>query len=159
MAPKKKSSSSIVTTTSPAVHPRIAFIKSIKFAGIGLDRSTVSVDRELLARAREDDLPLEIEVTINQSVLSHVSDHFVIGANFDLAQRSKGSDKKIVSIAATFSAKFNLTKAADEELVRAFAALEARLIFFPYLRHFVSDISYRMSIDTIVLPMTSELEN
>jgi len=117
------------------------------------------VNRALLERAREKQQPLEIEVTINQSVLEYNRDYFIVAAEFDLTQRSKDSDEAVVSIAATFSAKFSLTAPANEDLIKGFAALEARLIFFPYLRHFVSDISYRMSIDTIVLPMTSELEN
>jgi hypothetical protein len=144
---------------SPATHPRIDFIKSIKFNGIGLDKCTSSVDRLLLTQSREQEVPLEIEVTISQAVLEHAEDHFVIATDFDLKQRAKGSDELIVSIAATFSARFNLVEPAPEDMVRGFASLEARLIFFPYLRHFVADISYRMSIDTIVLPLTSELAN
>jgi hypothetical protein len=156
---RKKTPPVIEPQLPVAANSRIEFIKSAKFFGIGLDQATSSVNRLLLAQAREAESPLEIELTINQSVLEHENDYFVVAANFELTQRSKGSDEKIVSLAATFSAKFNLTKPANKELVDGFAALEARLIFFPYLRHFVSDMSYRMAIDIIVLPMTSELEN
>jgi hypothetical protein len=157
MATVKKLATIESTIASPG-QARIAFVKSIKFGGIGLDKSTVAVDRNLLAKAQETKAKLEIEVTIGQFVLTHTKDFFVIGANFDLCQRAKGTEENVVSIAATFSAKFNLTKAAEPDLVNAFAALEARLIFFPYLRHYVSDISYRMAIDPIVLPMTSEYD-
>lgn len=157
MANKKKTSESVSRQVAK-IHPRIDFIKSIKFGGIGLDKSAASVDRTLLTQAKDREKDLEVEITMKQSVLAHEENYFVIASDFDLTQRAKGSDKKIVSIAATFSARFDLTKPASEELVRGFAGLEARLIFFPYLRHFVSDTSHRMSIDTIVLPMTSELE-
>jgi preprotein translocase subunit SecB len=154
----KKKASVPQAAIRPEIHPRFAFIKSVKFTGIGLDKSNVFVNRDLLTKARDGEDPLEIELAIRQHVVAHEKDYFVVGADFDLTQRTKSSDDKIVSISATFSARFELTKPANESLLKAFAALEARLIFFPYLRHFVSDISYRMAIDTIVLPMTSEFE-
>jgi hypothetical protein len=158
LATKKKGSISVDDQPKANVHPRVAFIKSAKLAGIGLDRCAASVDRLLLSHASENDEELEIDITMNQSVLAHEDASFVISSDFDLTQHVKGSEKKIVSIVAVFSAKFDLTKPASEELVKGFANLEARLIFFPYLRHFISDISHRMSIDPILLPMTSELE-
>jgi preprotein translocase subunit SecB len=159
LANKKKNSISIGDQATENIHPRVAFIKSIKLTGIGLDKCEASVDRALLSNATENEKELAIEITMNQSLLAHEDNYFVVTSNFDLTQRAKGSEKKIVSMTATFSAKFDLTKPANEELIRGFADLEARLIFFPYLRHFVSDISHRMAINTIVLPMTSELES
>jgi hypothetical protein len=136
VATKKKAPTAVGSQSATATHPRIDFIKSIKFGGIGLDKSTASVNRTLLSQAGEQEKSLEIELTMNQSVLAHEEDYFVIAANFDLTQRAKGSDKKIVSITGTFSAKFDLTKAASEELVKGFAGLEARLIFFSLLASF-----------------------
>jgi preprotein translocase subunit SecB len=98
-------------------------------------------------------------VNLKQFVLAHEDDHFVVGLDFELIQRPLKSEVKIVTINAAFSGRFNLAMKASEDHVRAFANLEAKLIFFPYVRHLVSDLSYRMSIDPIVLPMTSELEN
>jgi preprotein translocase subunit SecB len=158
LATKKKTSTAIDVQPKANIHPRVVFIKSAKLAGIGLDKCVASVDRALLSHASENDEELETDITMSQSVLTHEDAHFVISSDFSLTQCAKGSGKKIVSIAAVFSAKFYLTKPASEELVKGFASLEARLIFFPYLRHFISDISHRMSIDPILLPMTSELE-
>jgi preprotein translocase subunit SecB len=107
---------------------------------------------------REENSELEHLVNLRQYVLFHDDDYFVVGFDFELIQRPINSDVKIVTINATFSGRFDLTAKASEEYIRAFANLEARLIFFPYVRHFVSDLTYRMSIDPIVLPMTSELE-
>lgn len=144
--------------STPVVHPRIAFIKSLKLLGIGIDHCEASIDRDLLAEAKAEKLELETDLAVDYSVITHEQDSFVIGASFRLSQKSKSSAKEIVLISTTFSAKFGLSQPANEELVKAFAHLEAKLIFFPYLRHFVSDMSYRMAIDVILLPMTSELE-
>ena len=140
------------------VHPRIEFIKNVKFVGLGLDQTSSYLDRIALAKARQEEAELELDLKINQSVLTHEDDHFVVRADFTLIQTTKKSDKPIISIAATFSARFNLSTPASEELVRGFAVVEARLIFFPYIRHFVSDTTYRMTNEPIVLPLTSELE-
>lgn len=156
--PAKKRLSPPKATTDLQTHPRIDFIRSVKFGGLGLDRCDARVDRTVLSAVREGGLDVENNVSIKQYVLAHGEDFFIVAADFELIQQPLDSDQKIVTIAATFSAKFDLTVKASEELVRSFANLEARLVFFPYLRHFVSDMSYRMSIDPIVLPLTSELE-
>lgn len=156
--PAKKRLSPPKAAMDLQTHPRIDFIRSVKFGGLGLDRCDARVDRVALSVVREGGLDVENNVSIKQYVLAHGEDFFVVAADFELVQQPLDSDQKIVSIAATFSAKFDLTTKANEELIRSFANLEARLVFFPYLRHFVSDMSYRMSIDPIVLPLTSELE-
>lgn len=152
---KKKKSGPVVEATT--LHPRVDFIRSIKFAGLGLDRCDARINRIALSAAREAASELKNDVSIKQYVLAHESSYFVVGTDFELVQHADPENRLLV-IAATFSAKFDLAKSASEEMVRSFTNLEARLIFFPYLRHFVSDITYRMGIDPLVLPMTSELE-
>ncbi|WP_158821553.1 protein-export chaperone SecB [Granulicella sp. S156] len=153
MAIRKKAppASSLVTDS------RMAFIKTVKFTGLGLDEASVSIDRLTLAQISKKDDTVNTEIDIDQKVIAHEDDFFVVAVDFELIQRAKGSEAPLLSIKARFSALFRLTERASEESVSRFASLEARLVFFPYLRHFVSDISYRMAIDPIVLPMTSEL--
>jgi hypothetical protein len=146
------------TVTPPEVHPRIKFIRSVKFAGLGLDRCEARIDRLNLSVSREEDSKLEHTIDLKIYVLEHEDDHFIVGVDFELIQKTTQADAKIVTINASFSGRFDLSEKASEENVRSFADLEAALIFFPYVRHFVSDLTYRMSIEPIVLPMTSELE-
>ena len=138
---------------------RIEFIKSVKFAGLGLDETSASVNRNVLAALGEREGSLLTEVNIAPRLSAHSSDSFTVIVELKLTQTDDSNDDTVVRIDAVFSAKFNLTKPASLDHIEAFAALEARLIFFPYIRHFVADTTYRMSIDPIVLPMTSELEN
>ena len=140
-----------------AAQARIAFIRSVKFGGLGLDEVSASVDRAALAAVGGG--RLSAEVSIKQELLSHDLDNFVVQAKFTVIEKQEVLDTPVVSVKATFSARFELAEKASKEAVEAFAHLEARLIFFPYIRHFISDITYRMSINPIVLPMTSELEN
>lgn len=158
MAKKRTSIGAPAALDQAAAETRISFIKSVKLAGIGLDRTDAKIDRNLLAIALQRDEELETEVSIRQFVIAHEAEYFVVGGEFILKQHSQGSDAEIVSVKAEFSARFDLSIAANEEFVARFANLEARLVLFPYMRHFVSDISYRMSINPIILPLTSELE-
>jgi preprotein translocase subunit SecB len=146
------------SSTDVAVHPRIAFIKSVRLLGVGLDRSTSFLDRDSHAAFLKKAGQLDTEVRAHQHVITHLEKYFVIGADFEITQTAKAENKVLLSISASFSARFDLTEPALQDFVNAFAKLEARLIFFPYLRHFISDMTYRMSIDPIVLPLTSELE-
>jgi preprotein translocase subunit SecB len=149
----------LATNGLPEVtHPRIDFIKSVHFSGLGLDKTSAFVDRDALSAALKREGKLEIDLKASQRVVEHKDEYFVVAADFDLAQIDSRDKRTLISISASFSAKFYLSRSAQPELVHAFAQVEARLIFFPYLRHFISDITYRMSIDPIVLPMTSELE-
>jgi preprotein translocase subunit SecB len=141
------------------VNERIAFIRSVRLAGLGLDQTHAEVNRAALADIGLREAELEGEVKLSHTVLSHDDDNFVIAAKFELSQKEKGTELPAVSIRTVFSAKFDLSKKASREAVEAFAGLEARLVFFPYIRQFISDLSYRMSIDTILLPLTSEFEN
>ena len=157
MATNKK-----VVTTPPANQAdakRIAFIRSVKLAGLGLDEVSASVDRNALAAIAGSGDSMTGEISMKQEVISHTEDHFVVVSKFKVTEKQAGIDAAVVTIKATYSAMFNLTKKASKEDVEAFAQLEAKLILFPYIRHLISDISYRMSINPIVLPMTSELEN
>lgn len=152
-----KPTPSDVAETSKQVHPRVQFIRSVKFAGLGLDSVSAKTDRNAVASAKQAEKSLFNDVTINQSLLAFDEDHFIVRAVLKVVQHVEGSPKPLVQIEAAFTAKFNLASPFDKSFVEAFAQVEARLVFFPYMRHLVSDITYRMSVDPIVLPLSSEL--
>jgi preprotein translocase subunit SecB len=151
----------LTTTRKPqqTASDRIAFIRSVRLAGLGLDQAHAEVNRAALTDIGLREAEMEGEIKLGHAVLSHEDGNFVVSANFELSQKEKGVELPAISIRAVFSAKFDLLRPAPREAVEAFAGLEARLVFFPYIRQFISDLSYRMSIDTILLPLTSEFEN
>lgn len=137
---------------------RLAFVRSVHLAGLGLDKLSASVDRVHLASARARGEDLSVSVAILQRVVDLQDDSFVVGASVTLLSGEGEDGDSAVRIEASFSAKFDTSKKADPAAAANFANLEARLVFFPYIRQFVSDLTYRMSIDPIVLPLSSQLE-
>jgi preprotein translocase subunit SecB len=83
----------------------------------------------------------------------------IAGANFNLSQaHTDNPEKVLMKIECSFSALFELQGPGTTEAAERFANTEAKLVFWPYLRHFVSDISYRMAVAPILLPLTTSAE-
>jgi preprotein translocase subunit SecB len=107
--------------------------------------------------AAKEDLPITLNTHF--SVLHHEDSSFVIGAGFELIQsKPDKKDKPVLTIAMSFSALFEEASKNDGDWINRFSQGEARLIFWPYLRYFVSDMTSRMSINPIVIPLTSQLD-
>lgn len=134
----------------------LSFVQSIKLQGVGLDNASVDINRIALAQAVAAKHNILINMDANFTVLNRADDSFITSARFDITEHVEGSNEKLVRISCSFSALFNLSTKARADFTDRFARSEAKLVFWPYLRHFVADISYRMSITPILIPLTSE---
>jgi hypothetical protein len=137
------------------------FLRHAALQGIGLDNATMSVDRNALAEAtaRGETLPVNLDAKFSVGLLT--DDRIIVNAEFVLKNSRKDDSGEVISlmIACSFSALFNLGSPCDGESANHFANAEAKLIFWPYLRHFVSDTTYRMAISPITIPlMTAGVE-
>lgn len=139
----------------------VRFLKAAALQGIGLEKAEAEVDRIALAEAqlKQEDIGSTLETSFD--VLHHTEDHLAVGAHFILLQRTgkkrKGA-KPLLRIECGFSALFKLGFACDEAMANRFTNAEARLVFWPYLRHFVADMTYRMSINPVLVPLVTAQE-
>lgn len=138
---------------SPMPDKYVDFLEHVSLEGVGLDDATMKVDRVALKHASSNNelegVTLEAGfrvVALNERVL-------VTAGMFTLQQRSKQNEQPLLHIECTFSALFDLTKPIDRVTADRFASSEARLVFWPYLRHFIADSSYRMAINPILVPL------
>ena len=152
MANKKKIKS-LLTTES-----YMDFLKSLRFMGLGLDSSSVKVDRGILAVILSGEQTAETSFGAEYKILAQSPTNFIVGASFVLTKQTKKATEPVVLISVSYSALFETAQANDSQSVKRFSQSEAKLIFWPYLRYFISDMSSRMSIDQILLPLTSEFE-
>jgi preprotein translocase subunit SecB len=132
------------------------FLRRIKLKGVGLDSSTTSVDRSRLAEALSKKADLSVNLKVELNVIQHEIEDFVVAGIFEVVQHLASDDIPIVTIASNFSALFGLLEKTEKHFLDRFSQGEARLVFWPYLRHFVSDMCYRMSVPQILIPLTSE---
>lgn len=148
MATKKKSSS--------VTDEYAAFLRKLRLTGLGLDKASASLDREALAKAQQDSQKLTLQLNLNESVRPSREGPFVVIMNFELSQKSATGTNALLTITGTYSGLFSCEGSPKKELLERFSGAEARLVFWPYIRQHISDLTSRMSINTILLPLTSE---
>jgi preprotein translocase subunit SecB len=139
----------------------IKFLRSIKLDALGLDKSQVYIDREKLSDAlgNSEQEPLGISLRAGHKLISKTASNFIIQANYKLQLTATLDSIEVGEISCVFSASFLSEASCSSECYSRFARIEARLVFWPYIRHFINDITYRMSIPPILLPLTSEFDS
>ena len=132
-----------------------AFLRNIELFALGMNSLDASLQRAEYAAAHADKaskLEKTVESTFNLMELGE--DFFDVSAAFVFTMRSKGGEP-FLRIAVNYEAHFHWKGSAPREIeVQRFAQTEARLIFWPYFRQAVSDVSARMYIRQITVPLT-----
>jgi hypothetical protein len=149
---KTKSRSSL---TKPDQY--LGFIKTVHLSGLGIDEANFKIDRDAWASFAPKTGKTAAEISGRHEVVNRRSKSFVVLAHYRVSIKAE-SGLELAELSCTYSALFSLDKQAEPEFVARFANDEARLVFWPYLRHFISDSTYRMSITPLQLPLTTEME-
>lgn len=132
------------------------FRQGVTLYALGLDSLETKLNRESYTAAHADnasDVVREIKVTMS---LKEASDnHFDVSGSFEIMVNTKAGDS-LLRLVVHFSAHFHSEgKEAVDNHAGRFAQTEARLVFWPYFRQTVSDITARMYIAPITVPLTS----
>jgi hypothetical protein len=136
----------------------VRFVSGLKLMGIGLDSASVSVDRANLVHRTAGKPSATLNFDGEFATIEIGDDVLRTEGKFSLRSVEEGTEKELVKISCAFSAMFKSDVKPTTELADRFANSESKLVFWPYLRHFVADTSYRMAITPILLPLTSEFE-
>jgi hypothetical protein len=130
-----------------------SFLRSVKLYSLAMDDLTVQLDREKYwDRSRKpDDRVREIGATYETRDVE--GDHFDVLAKYELKIGVKGEKNAFVRITCTYSAHFHAATDCNGEYTERFAKSEARIIIWPYFRSLVSDLSGRMHIPPILIPL------
>lgn len=144
----------------PAAHTSaeryVEFIKSVHLSGLGMDSASFNIDREAFAKAFPPPERPSAEISGRHEVLSRTKNSFVVVGRYEVAVKA-GSGSGTVNINCTLSALFSVERETDDACIERFKDNEVHLVFWPYLRHFVSDCTYRMAIHPLILPLTCEV--
>jgi preprotein translocase subunit SecB len=131
------------------------FLENIELLAIGLESLSSSLERADYSKAvseRPSDLIYEIR---SRFEISEFDDHhFDVSASFTFETKIK-AQTPLILVEATFSAHFHSKKnSLQKKYAEQFAGSEARLVFWPYFRQTVADITSRMHIRPITIPMS-----
>ena len=125
------------------------FVGSLELIAIALTASSVRIKRDEYMKAREPDLT--VAVAIRPKRLSR--DHFDLQADARVRLTRKRSER-LFDLSVTYDLHLHAKPPIDAKFVRRFAESGAHPILWPYLREYVSDVSSRMYIRPILLPVS-----
>jgi len=134
----------------------VSFIKSIQLVALGMDKADMFVDRKSMMSGIASERKTTVHLEGHHDIIKQGDQSFVVVYEFKTIIKY---DDDIIysSITCTFSALFNLDAMVNDNLIKKFSENEVRLIFWPYYRQFVSDSTYRMAINPVVLPISTNL--
>lgn len=149
------SESVIVKTGSTKKESYQQFLTNVALYSIGLDSIGANLDRESYWNAHSKDVPsIANKVSSKYSLVDFDDEHFDIAAAFNF-QMSEDSSNPFLNIEIKYFAHFHPKSGKfDKRFSEKFAQAEARLIFWPYFRQTMSDITARMYIPPITLPLS-----
>jgi hypothetical protein len=131
------------------------FLKSVRLFIIALDNVSGALDRDRYwgSRNKKGRMVRAIDATYEARDVQR--DHFDVVARMEIAITNEKDDTELVKISCQYSAHFH-ARQVNLRTAERFANSEAKLIFWPYFRQIVSDVSSRMSIPPVTVPLSFE---
>lgn len=130
------------------------FLKSLGLHVIYLKETSCAIDRETYWKHRERNL--SYKMTAESEDIGE--DYFDVSAKLEVTVTGGKPKVHQIRISATFALHFH-AKDAPKPLVDRFCGSDLRLIVWPYFREYVSDVSSRMYIPPVILPLSNEEED
>jgi hypothetical protein len=150
------------------------FLSHVNLYALGLDSVSADIKREAYTIAHaEASSEIFRLIESNFNLIEFTREHFDVQAKFNLRVRLKYASstnlpapspvvaevkkdgEDLLCIQTSFTAHFHCKKSvAGKSHAERFANSEARLIFWPYFRQTVSDLTARMSIRPITVPLS-----
>jgi len=130
-----------------------AFLRSLKLHTINLKEATCDIDRKAYWDHKERNLAYKMMA----NAVDVGDNYFDVRAKVEVTITGVKPKAHIISIIATFDVHFH-AEAFSKALVEQFCNSELRLIVWPYFREYVSDVSSRMYVPPLILPLSNEQE-
>jgi len=127
----------------------------MKLIGLALGSCSASLDRGLYF-APDRGAKSARTISADYKLVDAKKDYFDVSARFALTVVDKARAVKALSIECEFVGHFHCSVSdPPREFADRFTQSELRLILWPYFREFVSDITGRMSIPPILIPLAT----
>jgi hypothetical protein len=132
-----------------------SFLKSVKLFAVALDKTAAEIDRDLYWESSKDKGSVR-EIRASYEASDVEGDHFDVIARIEVRITKKADKSRILAIDCQYSAHFHAEVGCGLEAAKKFAQSEAKIILWPYFRALISDLTARMYIPPLVIPLTLE---
>jgi preprotein translocase subunit SecB len=130
------------------------FLKSLQLHVISLKESSCDIDRVPYWQHKERNLSYKMSA----ECVDIDSDYFDVRAKIEVAMVGGKQRVHLIKIVASFDLHFHADSIL-KPLVDRFCKSDVRLIVWPYFREYVSDVSSRMYVPPVILPLSTEQED
>jgi len=128
-----------------------AFLRSLQLYVISLKESACAVDQKAYWENKNRKLTYKMDaesIGIQEST-------FDVRTKVEVMMTGGKQKHNVLRISATFDLHFHASS-IPKTLVDRFCNSDVRLIVWPYFREYVSDVSSRMYIPPVILPLSNE---
>jgi preprotein translocase subunit SecB len=131
-----------------------SFLRGIKLIALGLEGCSSKLDRDQFWELNEKKLSVR-RIAADYHLLEVQKNFFNISAKFKLSVEDKQGTSTALLIECEYAAHFHFAESAVvKEFAQRFTESELRLIVWPYFRQFVNDVTGRMAIPPILIPLS-----
>lgn len=129
-----------------------AFLHGLALVGLGLQSCGTELDRS--GYALLDKEHTERRISTSYKLLGSNREFFDAEASFTLTILNTQSDSRVLSVRCTYEAHFHCDKCDEHRgFAQRFTDSELRIVMWPYFRQFVNDMSGRMAVPPILVPL------
>ena len=131
-----------------------AFIASLQLYTIGLAESSCEINREAYWEEGQEQ---SISYKLTSKPLQSDHGHFDVRSALTLNVSREKSKPPVIRVAVAFDLHFH-AESLTKEFVEKFCESEIQLIVWPYFREYVTNITARMHIPPVILPLSNKSE-
>lgn len=130
------------------------FLKGVKLYIVALDHVSSAIDRERYWECSERKNGMIRTVEASYEATAIEGTHFDVVGRLKMKILSKADKTELVSVECQYSSHFHARTRVDKHEADRFANAEAKIVVWPYFRQLVTDLSARMFIPPIIIPLT-----
>lgn|SRR5574341_186834 len=133
------------------------FLPELKLVGLRLIRSSSRIDpleyRDLVLREKQNAV---MSIELAYKLVQARDDSFSTTASLTLKIQEERGKSVPLLIKCTYDVHFHSSSPVRREFVRRFTDSDLRIVVWPYFRQFVSDLTSRMGIPPVTIPLSTE---
>ena len=133
-----------------------AFISSLQLYTIGLAESSCEINRDGYWEDGEEQ-SISYKLISKPLKSDHEKGHFDVRSRLEVAISRGKSKPPVLRVSAAFDLHFH-ANSLTKDFVEKFCESEIRLIVWPYFREYVTNITARMHIPPVILPLSNKGE-